>query len=122
MRNLNLEEFVYQVKKELLEAQEKHKGEPGYFSLRDVELELSVAAKYSGEGKLSLQVVQIGSEVAGEHVHKVKLTFDLVGPSIPKLMSQSIGGSYAPMGLPDVEQFGPVYQDPPPNEKPDLTR
>ena len=76
--DLNLEEFIYQVRKELLDAQEKHKGELGYFELKNVELEVTVTAERTSEGILNLHVVQIGSDVSKAHVHSVKLTFSIV--------------------------------------------
>jgi hypothetical protein len=104
MPELNLEEFIYQVKKELLEGQKKHEGEPGYFRLRDVELEVSVTASYSGKGKLNLQVVQIGSGVAKEHTHTVKLIFDLE-PAVAALPYQFPEGMVGK----GVKAFGPIY-------------
>jgi hypothetical protein len=114
MPELNLVEFIFQVKKELLEGQKKYEGEPGYFRLRDVELEVSVTASYSGRDTLNLQVVQIGSGAAKEHAHTVKLIFDLVPPAVAALPFQFPEGTagtrvkaYGPFYITDPTQTGP---------------
>lgn len=78
MAGLTLERFIYQVKKELLEAQEKHQHELGFFSLQNVELEIRVAGTYEGDGKVNLSVVEKGSDISKNHTHSVRLTFGIV--------------------------------------------
>jgi hypothetical protein len=137
--HLKLEEFVYQVKQELLEAQEKHKGERGFLELQSVDLEVKVTTSYSAEGKAKLEfwVVNLG-EAGGKYgrddVHTVKLSFRVAAPraeAVPlapaqaaaddeeEMISFKVEGQsiYIPvsavqMNLPSVEQFGPVYRLP----------
>ncbi len=78
MDKLSLEEFIYQVKRELLEAQKQHEGEQAYLKLQRVELEVSIAANRTGSGKVNIYVAELGAEVAKELTHVVKLAFDVV--------------------------------------------
>ncbi len=84
MDKLSLEEFIYQVKRELLEAQKQHEGEQAYLELQRVELEVSVAASRTGSGKVNIYVAELGAEVAKELTHVVKLAFDVVPYSVAK--------------------------------------
>jgi hypothetical protein len=81
MDKLSLEEFIYQVKRELLEAQKKHEGEYAYFELQKVEFEVSVAVRRTGSGKVNIYVAELGGDVAKELTHVVKLAFD-IAPSV----------------------------------------
>jgi hypothetical protein len=102
MEKLSLEEFIYQVKHELLDAQQKHAGEDAYFDLKQVELEASVTATKSADGGISIKVVSVGGSLAKERVHTVKLTFGVPpipsetetggGPKRPRSGSGSGGG------------------------------
>ncbi len=78
MDKLSLEEFIYQVKQELLEAQNKHEGEFAYFNLQNVEIEVSVAVNREGSGKVNIYVAELGADVARELTHTVKLSFNIV--------------------------------------------
>lgn len=84
-KHLKLEEFIYRVKKELLDAQEKHKGELSFFELDNVEIEVKVATTYSGgaKGKFEFFVLnlgEVGGNIERENVHTVKLTFRVAKP------------------------------------------
>ena len=78
MSSLSLEEFIYQVKRELLEAQEKHEGELAFLELGKVELEVSLVVSKKANGKVSVYVAEIGSDISREQVQRVKLTFDVI--------------------------------------------
>ena len=78
MDKLSFEEFIYQVKHELLDAQKKHEGEFSYFELQKVELEVTLAVNRTGKGKVNIYVAELGANVAKELTHVVKLAFDIV--------------------------------------------
>ena len=78
MSSLKLEEFIYQVKRELLDAQEKHEGEPAYLELQTVELEVSLVVNKTANGKVSVYVAEIGSDVSKEHVQRVRMAFNVI--------------------------------------------
>jgi hypothetical protein len=82
MDKLSLEEFIYQVKHELLAAQKKHEGEFAYFELQKVEFEVSVAVNRTGSGKVNIYVAELGADVAKELTHVVKLTFEIAPYSV----------------------------------------
>ncbi len=118
MHDLKLEEFIYQVKTELIEAQKKHEDEQGYFKLDNVELNVAVTAKYdvSGEGNakipiINLLVLQLGAKVAKEKVHTLKLNFSIA----PK--KESIYGTtvveHNKSGYSVVVPWGKTYFAPP---------
>ena len=73
MAGLKLEDFIYTVKKELLDAQAKHEGEPAYFQLQKVELEANLTTSLEGEGVVKIAVVELGSRVKKENTHSVTL-------------------------------------------------
>jgi hypothetical protein len=75
MKGFSLHDFIYQVKHELLDAQEQHEGEEGFLRLAAVELEVSVAVKKAGNGKMSIKVVEIGGTAGRDDTHRVKLAF-----------------------------------------------
>jgi hypothetical protein len=75
---LSLEEFIYQVKRELLEAQEKHEGESAYLELQNVELEVSLVVSKKANGKVNVYVAEIGSDISKEQVQKVRLAFNVI--------------------------------------------
>ena len=77
MPNLQLDEFIASVKKELLDYQQKHEDEPVLFELKDVELEVTLTATYDGQGKVNLAVVELGSDISREHTHTVRLGFSV---------------------------------------------
>jgi Trypsin-co-occurring domain 2 len=83
MADLSLERFIYTVKKELLEAQERHEGEPAYFSLDKVELEVNVTTKLEGDGTINVAVAQLGSRLSKEKTHVAWLSFSIVDQSAP---------------------------------------
>ncbi len=83
VEKLKLEQFIYQVKKELLDAQSKHEGEDALFVIKDVELEISVVVSFSGGGKVNVVVAELGSNLAKEQVHKVKLTLAIAESEKP---------------------------------------
>lgn len=78
MNQLSLEEFIYQVKRELLEAQEKHEGESAYLELQNVELEVSLGVSKKANGKVTVYVAEVGSDISKEQVQKVKLAFKII--------------------------------------------
>ena len=77
-KKLRLEQLIYQVKNELLEAKRAHKGEDGLFELTSVEMEVKIATKLSGKAKVDVWVLSLG-EVGGdrESTHTVKLSFSV---------------------------------------------
>lgn len=84
-KHLSLEELIYQIKNELTEAQKAHEGEPAFFELERVELEVKVGTSTSGGGKLGFKffvvdVSDVGATIASESVHTVKLAFQPVKP------------------------------------------
>jgi Trypsin-co-occurring domain 2 len=78
MSSLSLEEFIYQVKRELLEAQGKHEGEQAFLELQKVELEVSLVVSKKANGKVSVYVAEIGSDISTEQVQRVRLAFDVI--------------------------------------------
>ena len=78
MNQLSLEEFIYQVKRELLEAQERHEGESAYLELQNVELEVSLAVSKKADGKVNVYVAEIGADISKEQVQKVRLAFNVI--------------------------------------------
>jgi hypothetical protein len=78
MTSLSLEEFIYQVKRELLEAQGKHEGELAFLELQKVELEVSLVVSKKANGKVSVYVAEIGSDISREQVQRVRLEFDVI--------------------------------------------
>lgn len=77
MKTLNLEKLIYQVKKELLSAQQKHEGEMALFRLCEVEMDVSVTAENNASGGVDLYVVELGGEASTAQTHSVKLKFSL---------------------------------------------
>lgn len=77
MKTLNLEKLIYQVKKELLSAQQNHEGEMALFRLSEVEMDVSITAEYNASGGIDLHVVELGGEASTAHTHSVKLKFSL---------------------------------------------
>jgi len=78
---MELEPFIYTIKRQLLDAQLKHSGELGYFNLEDVELTLAVAIQSDIDGRVSLKVFSVGPELgakmAGTQTSTVKLKFTI---------------------------------------------
>ena len=46
-----------------------------HFQLQEVELEIALGTTYGGDGEVNLAVVQLGSNIAKEHTHTVRLSF-----------------------------------------------
>ena len=78
MSSLSLEEFIYQVKRELLDAQGKHQGELAFLELQKVEIEVSLVVSKKANGKVSVYVAEVGSDVSKEQVQRVRLAFDVI--------------------------------------------
>jgi hypothetical protein len=78
MSSLRLEEFIYQVKQELLDAQTEHEGEAAYLELQKVEIEVSLVVNKTANGKVSVYVAELGSDVSKEQVQKVTLAFNVI--------------------------------------------
>jgi hypothetical protein len=78
MNPLSLEEFIYQVKRELLEAQEKHEEELAFLELQNVEIEVSLAVTKEANGKVTVYVAEIGSDVSREQAQRVRLAFNVI--------------------------------------------
>jgi hypothetical protein len=78
MSSLRLEEFIYQVKQELLDAQTKHNEEEAYLELQKVELEVSLVVSKKANGKVSVYVAELGSDISQEQVQKVTLAFNVI--------------------------------------------
>ena len=83
MQSLKIDQFINQVKEELLESQQEHQGKLALFKLDTVELEITIGANYAGDGKIDLKVVELGSGIEKHHTHSVKLSFRLTeNPSL----------------------------------------
>lgn len=78
MDSLSLEKFIYKVKRELLDAQEKHEGDPVYLELQKVDIEVSIAVKRTAKGAVNVYVAELGSDIAKEFMHRVTLGFEVV--------------------------------------------
>lgn len=93
---LKLGDFIYQVKDELLRAQKERQGEEGYLELHDVELEVTIGATYGGDGRINIQVLQLGSKLERVYTHKVKLTLGQVSnPAGPRTSGRPHQGALA---------------------------
>ena len=68
--NIELGDFIHQVKKELIDAQDK--GDP-FYALDSVQLEVSFVLEASGKAKGKLLVVSAEGEFKGAQTHKVTL-------------------------------------------------
>ncbi|HEX5716847.1 MAG TPA: trypco2 family protein [Thermoanaerobaculia bacterium] len=97
MSSLRLEEFIYQVKRELLDAQEKHEGEPAYLELQKVEIEVSLLVNKTANGKVSVYVAEIGSDVSKEQVQRVRMAFNVID-ALPDAPPQKKGAKQSPTG------------------------
>jgi len=78
MNRLSLEEFIYQVKRELLGAQEMHEGESAFLELQNVELEVSLVVNKKAAGKVDVWVAEFGSDISKERIQKVRLAFKVI--------------------------------------------
>ena len=96
MHDLSLEEFIYQVKRELLDAQTKHAAEMGYLSLKSVELTATIAVKPGANLGASIKVVSIGAKIEKEQAHQVKLTFDVLDATPAEAASEKSAVPIAP--------------------------
>jgi hypothetical protein len=68
---ISIGDFIHQVKKELVEAQDTS-GEP-FYELHDVELEITFALEAKGKAGMNLYVVELGGEATASQTHKVTL-------------------------------------------------
>jgi len=80
-----LGEMIETLRQELQVAQAKGSGQPIAFEIENVELELQIAVsrKKSGDGKIAFWVLSIGGglENSGETTHRVKLSLSPVSSS-----------------------------------------
>ncbi len=80
-KRLKLEDLIYQVKSELLEAQQKHAGEKAFLELDTIEMEVKVATTVSGKGTVDVWVLKFGELGGGrENTHTVRLSFKVAKP------------------------------------------
>lgn len=69
--NISIGDFIFQVKKELMEAETK--SDKPFYELKEVNLEVSFALEASGEGAVKLYVVEAGGHATASQTHKVIL-------------------------------------------------
>lgn len=125
VQRIRLDDFIYEIKRQLLEAQQKHCGEPAFFDLQNVELEVKVTTSYSAEakGKLEFWVVslgEVGAKTTQDSTHTVKLTFQVQSPALPASsrvvpekgihVGSSIVVDKGGIGLPPVRPFGTSFE------------
>jgi hypothetical protein len=79
-KRLKLEDLIYQVKTELLEATRAHAGEDALFELSGVEMEVKIATTVSGKGGVNVWVVSGESTATREATHTVTLSFKVAKP------------------------------------------
>lgn len=117
MPDLSLEKFIYSVKREILNAQGKHQGELALFKLKSLDLEISMGTTVSGEGDINLAVVQLGSDVAKEQTHTIKLSFEIVEQTGKKKIVESgsilLGDTNDDqiIRMEDLEYIGPLDEE-----------
>lgn len=98
-KRLELQEFINQVKREILETQTANEGDAALFELEKIELEVKVATTYSAEGKgriafWVLDLGDVGGSYGRENCHTVKLSLKVLKsppeaqPQKPKLPSK----------------------------------
>ena len=102
---ISLGEFIKDVKKELMEAQDTS-GDP-FFELDEVRLEVSFVLDTAAKAGGKLLVVELGAETKAQQTHKVSLTLrPLPKPAIESAEARSsrpaAKGKSAPRG--------PVYR------------
>lgn len=68
---ISIGDFIYQVKKELKEAQDKS-GDP-FYQLEEVNLEISFVLEAKGDSKMNFYVVELGGGATATQTHKVSL-------------------------------------------------
>jgi len=91
---ISLKEFIHQVKKELVDAQEGI-GDP-FYELENVELEVSFAIDVKGESKLDLVVIELGAEANAQQLHKVTLSLKpLTKETLSEKPAKSGGGLHS---------------------------
>ncbi|MCO7226439.1 trypco2 family protein [Pleionea sp. CnH1-48] len=78
---IELGEFIEQVKQELVEAQNTR--DSSFFSLDNVELEVSFALSTKGKAKGKLFVVSLEGETNATQTHKVKLKLSPLATTPP---------------------------------------
>jgi len=102
---ISLGDFIKDVKKELIEAQDTS-GDP-FFELEEVHLEVSFVLDTSAKAGGKLLVVELGGETKAQQTHKVSLT---LRPLLkPTLETQEIGPS-RPVAKGKTVRRRPVYR------------
>ncbi len=77
-KRLRLEELIYQVKDEIMQAQINHQGELAFFEVEKVELEVKIGTTVTGKGTLDIWVLKLGEiGSARDSTHTVKLSFKI---------------------------------------------
>ena len=72
--NISLEDFILEVKEELVRAQSKNRDD-AFYELHEVHLEVAFALDSSVEGKAKFLVLGVGGKVNASQTHKVTLHF-----------------------------------------------
>ncbi|MGL6361881.1 trypco2 family protein [Aeromonas veronii] len=68
--NISLKDFIDDVKKELMDASE---SDPPFFTMDEVELEVSFGINAKGKAGAKFVVFELGAETNASQMHKVKL-------------------------------------------------
>lgn len=110
MDSLSLEEFIYKVKRELLDAQKKHEGDPVYLELHTVDIEVSVAVNKTANGAVQVFVAELGSNISKELTHRVKLSFEVVPFDLLPPSGGTKGGGGAYQSAKRVRRGGVNYK------------
>lgn len=69
---ISLGDFIHEVKKELVEAQDD--SDQAFYELHEVQLEASFAVDVSAKAGVKLVVLGVGGESKAQQTHKVTLT------------------------------------------------
>lgn len=72
-KTIGLAEFISQIKWELLTADTGSEQIP-LFLVDQIEIEMSVGATRSGEGGITIHVLELGGKIEAEHIQKVCVT------------------------------------------------
>ena len=81
--NISLGDFIQQVKRELVSAQDSSDG--AFLLLKEVELEVSFVLDASASAEGQLLVVKLGGETKATQTHKAVLKFTPLPRSAPAL-------------------------------------
>lgn len=103
--NISLKDFIQQVRKELVDAQDTT-GDP-FYELENVELEVSFALDIKGGAKWNLVVVELGTEANAAQLHKVTLSLKPLKKEVPSEPSDESKGGGGGGEIPG--RRGPVY-------------